>query len=218
MVAGAETWRGRVVGGEDPSGGGYASGTARVVVGVDGSPDSEDALAWAAAEAKIRRAQLEVVYAVFYRSELLDQFPDMRSRERSILASAVTRAREMQPTVQVTGRIAEPPPAKALIEMSAGADLLVLGSRGVGGFTQLQLGSVSQQCAHHAACPVVLVRPVRKDTSSPAGRTPPGTIAAPQPHRRGPIRMEGRWWSGCGALPGVAVAPTSLPSAVKGHP
>jgi nucleotide-binding universal stress UspA family protein len=49
-------------------------------------------------------------------------------------------------------------PAKALIEASDGADLLVVGSRGLGGFKGLLLGSVSQQCSHHARCPVTIVR------------------------------------------------------------
>jgi nucleotide-binding universal stress UspA family protein len=49
-------------------------------------------------------------------------------------------------------------PAQALVERSRGADLLVVGSRGRGGFKRLLLGSVSQQCAHHAECPVVIIR------------------------------------------------------------
>jgi nucleotide-binding universal stress UspA family protein len=133
----------------------------RIVVGVDGSPDSADALAWAAHEARLRGADLEVLYAIFFRSELLEQYPDLLQQERSILGAAVARARELEPTVETTGRTTDPPPAKALIEASVGADLLVVGSRGLGGFKRLELGSVSQQCAHHAACPVVIVRPPR---------------------------------------------------------
>jgi nucleotide-binding universal stress UspA family protein len=135
--------------------------TGRIVVGVDGSPDSLDALAWAAHEARIRDANLEVVYALFYRPELLEQYPGLLENERSILSAAVARARHLEPTVETTGRIADPPAAKALIEASAGADLLVVGSRGLGGFKRLELGSVSQQCAHHAFCPVVIIRPDR---------------------------------------------------------
>jgi nucleotide-binding universal stress UspA family protein len=59
--------------------------------------------------------------------------------------------------------ITDPPAAKALIESSVGADLLVVGSRSLGGFKRLELGSVSQQCAHHACCPVVIIRPRRSE-------------------------------------------------------
>jgi nucleotide-binding universal stress UspA family protein len=60
-------------------------------------------------------------------------------------------------TVEVERRVVEGRPAAVLVDESQGADLLVVGSRGHGGFTGLLLGSVSQQCAHHAACPVVIV-------------------------------------------------------------
>lgn len=131
----------------------------RVVVGVDGSADSDDALAWAAREARMRTAILEVVHASVYRSALLEQFPEELAREKSILDGAVARASTLEPTIEVTGRGAEPPAAKALIEISDDADLLVVGSRGLGGFQELELGSVSQQCAQHARCPVAIVRP-----------------------------------------------------------
>jgi nucleotide-binding universal stress UspA family protein len=54
--------------------------------------------------------------------------------------------------------VIEGPPAQVLVDMSADADLLVVGSRGRGGFSELLLGSVSQQCVHHARCPVTVVR------------------------------------------------------------
>jgi nucleotide-binding universal stress UspA family protein len=134
----------------------------RVIVGVDGSADSTDALAWAAAEARMRGGTLEVVHASFYRSVLLEQFPEELASEKSILDRAVERAVTLEPTIQVTGRLAEPPAAKALIEISDGANLLVVGSRGLGGFKELELGSVSHQCAQHAHCPVAIVRPQRQ--------------------------------------------------------
>jgi nucleotide-binding universal stress UspA family protein len=60
--------------------------------------------------------------------------------------------------VAIERRVDQGAPAAVLVEESRGADLLVVGSRGHGGFAQLLLGSVSQQCAQHAFCPVVIVR------------------------------------------------------------
>jgi nucleotide-binding universal stress UspA family protein len=130
----------------------------RIVVGVDGSPSSRQALAWAAEEARLRGARLEVVYCTFYRPELLQSYEGVAAGEQEILDRAVASARAMEPTVDVVGHRDGPPPAKALVEASEGAALLVVGVRGLGGFQQLLLGSVSQQCAHHARCPVAVVR------------------------------------------------------------
>jgi nucleotide-binding universal stress UspA family protein len=74
------------------------------------------------------------------------------------LAAAVRGARAEARDVEMETIAAEGQAAKVLLETAKGADLLVVGSRGLGGFRELLLGSVSQQCAQHATCPVVIVR------------------------------------------------------------
>jgi nucleotide-binding universal stress UspA family protein len=134
------------------------SGPPRIVVGVDGSEPSLEALAWAAREARLRGARLEVVHASFYRPELLQLFPGAAKDEEAVLDAAVGRAHAIEPTIDVVAHHFGPPAAKALIDASAGAELLVVGSRGLGGFEGLVMGSVSRQCAHHGQCPVVIIR------------------------------------------------------------
>ncbi len=70
-------------------------------------------------------------------------------------------------TVKITSRVVEGHPAAVLIEVAAEADLLVVGSRGLGGFRGMLLGSVSAQCVHHARCPVVVVPPPHPDGEQP---------------------------------------------------
>ena len=79
-------------------------------------------------------------------------------RAERVLREAVERVRSDHPSVAVETTVIEGPPARVLVDMSADADLLVVGSRGLGGFSGLLLGSVSQQCVHHAHCPVTVVR------------------------------------------------------------
>ena len=138
--------------------------TAKVVVGVDGSPASDAALTWAADEALVRHAALEIVHAWTYPhvgdvAGMAASFPDQddfAATARFVLDAAVkTATRAHGPCV--TAKLVHGAPAKALVDAAAGADLLVVGSRGRGGFAGLLLGSVSQQCAHHAPCPVVVV-------------------------------------------------------------
>ena len=133
------------------------------MVGVDGSRASLEALSWAATEARLRGARLEVLHATFYRAELLELFPGAARDEEAILEDAVARVQTMEPTVDVVARKAGPPAAKALVEASEGAELLVVGSRGLGGFEQMVMGSVSHQCAHHGQCPVVIIRGTRPE-------------------------------------------------------
>jgi nucleotide-binding universal stress UspA family protein len=138
-----------------------------IVVGVDGSGSSSDAIGWAVDEARLRKTKVEAVYA--WQSPLVMGFqyipPDLIDPEaldrhaREIVEAAVAEVGDVPDDVEIAARAAEGPPAGVLIEASRDADLLVLGSRGRGGFHGLLLGSVGQQCVQHAVCPVVIVRP-----------------------------------------------------------
>jgi len=132
----------------------------RVVVGVDGSQGADTALIWAAAEAKRRDDLLEVVF-VYGRAPLADgerdgEFDDEAQRAVDRATRTVT---VLEPSLVVKAEAREGNPAKVLVEASAHADLLVVGSRGRGGFAGLLLGSVSQKCVAHARSTVVVVRP-----------------------------------------------------------
>ena len=140
--------------------GGAAGAAHRVVVGVDGSPSSMEALAWAAAEAQLRNAVLEIVHVDFAREEAMRALaPGMLATERSVLEQALKKAKTLAPRTLVIGRMCDPPAADALIAESAGAQMLVVGTRGLSGLKELTLGSVSKECAHRALCPVVIIRP-----------------------------------------------------------
>jgi nucleotide-binding universal stress UspA family protein len=141
---------------------------ARVVVGVDGSPESVAALRWAADEARLRHAVLDVITVWEYPQGLYmgmtgavmpeDMGDTLERGAKDLQAAALAEAIPDQGFVSLDTRVVEGQPAWVLGEAAAGADMLVVGSRGLGGFRELLLGSVSQQCAHHAACPVVIVR------------------------------------------------------------
>lgn len=136
----------------------------RVVVGVDGSDESVAALRWALREASLRGASLRVLHAWAYPTAV--GFPTMRlvdigvMRESSeaLLADAIAKATaDSPPTVSIDAVVTEGSAAQALLDASEGADLLVVGTRGRGGFLGLVLGSVANQVVHHATCPVVIV-------------------------------------------------------------
>ncbi len=130
----------------------------RIVVGVDGSPAAQAALEFAAEEARLRGWTLEVLHAEFARRPFLEMYPDLERAEEGVLEAAVTVARKLAPHVDVIASLYEPPAAQALLQAGEGADLLVVGSRGVGGVRGALLGSVSSECVHHSRCPVVVVR------------------------------------------------------------
>jgi nucleotide-binding universal stress UspA family protein len=138
-----------------------------ITVGIDGSHDSQQALEWAMREAALRGAALTVltvheVAANHWTGHpmILDADPPAAEKARQAAEDAVAR---------VSGQIGDARPASVsvravsgfasheLIDASKDSDLLVVGSRGGGGFARLMLGSISSQVVHHAACPVVVV-------------------------------------------------------------
>ena len=137
----------------------------RIVVGVDGSDNARRALEWAIAEAKIRRAQLTVVSAWQIPSVVLASPVAMAAYDEEVWRDAATEAVDaaLQSVAEddlpagLERQVIEGPPAKVLVDAGKGADMIVVGSRGRGGFAGLLLGSVSQQVAQHASCPVVIV-------------------------------------------------------------
>lgn len=140
-----------------------------IVVGIDGSPNSLAALRWAIKEAQLRKAAVDAV-AVWSAPMLMFPLPDagaplyvdddVVAATEQMLAEAVSTARADAEAagVEVHSAVVRGAPGSVLVERSKTADLLVVGARGHGGFTELLLGSVSSQAVHHAACPVVVVR------------------------------------------------------------
>jgi nucleotide-binding universal stress UspA family protein len=138
-----------------------------MVAAVDGSEESLRAVDWAAREAVLRGAPLRIVSAAATLPRMMDHHDGpgledvtdvLLDRRDQALATAAARAAKVSPdllvdTDQLTGA-----PADAVTESGSGALMLVVGSRGVGAFTALILGSVSRYAATHAPCPVVVVR------------------------------------------------------------
>ncbi len=132
----------------------------RIVVGVDGSPESVMALKWAhklahALDATITAVTAWHVETVFGSYVIPDWDPDANARQ--ILKDAVQEAFGGNPPEGFTGVCIRGTPAKVLMEDSKSAQMLIVGSRGHGGFAGMLLGSVSSACAEHAGCPVLVV-------------------------------------------------------------
>ncbi len=134
-----------------------------VVVGVDGSPASEAAVAFAVEAAALRGVPLVAVHAwhdvaVDPTMASLVNWDAVESDEREVLAERLAGLRASHPDLAVRRLVVRDRPARALVDESRGAQLVVVGSRGRGGLRGLLLGSVSQQLLHHAHCPVAVVR------------------------------------------------------------
>jgi len=135
-----------------------------IVVGVDGSEPSAEALRWAAREADARGARLVAVLAwgLFdqYHADGEPRFDPAydEAAADAALAAYVDRALGAERPGEVVRRPVCDRPAPGLLAAAAGADLLVVGARGLGGFRGLLLGSVSQHCLHHASGPIAVVR------------------------------------------------------------
>jgi nucleotide-binding universal stress UspA family protein len=139
----------------------------RIVAAVDGSPSSMSALRWAIRQAGLTGAAVDAVIAWHYppaaggygwASTGTEEGFNFQKNAEVTLAGAINSTPEPGNGVPVRARVVEGNAAQVLLDASDGADLLVVGSRGHGGFTEALLGSVSQHCVHHAHCPVVVIR------------------------------------------------------------
>jgi len=144
-----------------------------IVVGVDGSKGSLAALEFAVAEARRREAEVKAVSAwrvpaAAYHSGWVPipiQSSDFEDPARAVLERSIASLNGQVGNVKITPVVREGQAADVLTEEARGADLLVVGSRGLGGFRGLLLGSVSQQCAHHTPCPIAIVPPPPENES-----------------------------------------------------
>ncbi len=140
---------------------GPVTGDSRIVVGVDGSSHSEHALRWSAQLAALLGAQLEIVTAWEYPpsfgwAAIAPEWNPARDMEK-VAAETIQAVFGDQPPAGLHVHVREGGAAKVLLEASEGAVMLVVGSRGHGGFSGLLLGSVSANVAEHAACPVLII-------------------------------------------------------------
>jgi nucleotide-binding universal stress UspA family protein len=136
--------------------------TRRIVVGVDGSDGSSKALDWAIGEAVRCPAILELATAWMFPMALGYVFAktpeEVRLEVQRIAEESVSHVTEVDPDVVVRSTVREAEAGPTLVDLSADADLLVVGSRGHGGIRELLLGSVGTYCTRHSRCPVVIVR------------------------------------------------------------
>ena len=137
----------------------------RVVVGVDASPASLHALRWAVDEAVLLDATIDVVHAwtvpvvVYPEGQILESEPFRDDAQHVLDEAMASLALPGVPAVQARPRLVENPPVDGLLAAAAGAEILVLGSRGLGALADLLVRSVSQGCVERASCPVVVVPP-----------------------------------------------------------
>jgi nucleotide-binding universal stress UspA family protein len=160
-----------------------------IVVGVDGSPGSDAALRWGLDEARLRGSKLRVVHVYEASQAALSDVAvgapgipttpvlapedveriraSAEEQARGVIDSALHRvAGEGTERPEIERAVLVGPAAQTLIEAGRDAELLVLGSRGRGGFLGLLLGSVTQQCAHHPPCPVLILPPPEQAESA----------------------------------------------------
>jgi len=133
----------------------------RIVVGVDGSEASLDGVRWALRQAELTGAAVEALISWDYPRQYGEEFYGEEFNWEKIatdtLQSSLGRLDEEART-RIEQRVVQGHPAQALVEASAGAQLLVVGSRGHGGFVGMLIGSVSEHVIAHAQCPVLVVR------------------------------------------------------------
>ena len=131
-----------------------------VVVGVDGSTGSRDAVRWAAGYAKLAGAVLRAVSSWRWPNYITRIPPgiDLEADTRRTLEEVVAEVRADFPEVPVGDRVIEGPGGPALLSQAADASLLVVGARGRAAYPGMLLGSVAEYCVRNGPCPVVVVR------------------------------------------------------------
>jgi nucleotide-binding universal stress UspA family protein len=142
----------------------------RIVVGIDASDHAIRALDWALNQAALQGADVEMVCAI--QAPDTAALPDLtlpvddgevRKAAEAVLDTALEQASAgRESTLTITRTVTVGNPAPVLCRAAEGADLIVVGARGLGGFKGLLVGSVSQQVVSHAPCPVVVVTPPRR--------------------------------------------------------
>jgi nucleotide-binding universal stress UspA family protein len=134
----------------------------RIVVGVDGSDSSKVALRWAIRQAKLTGGSVDAVtawrYPAGYGMAPVAESTDFESEAKNTLTEALNEVGGLEPDVIVRPVVAEGHAAEVLLHAAKGAELLIVGSRGHGGFTSALVGSVSMSCVLHAHCPVLVMR------------------------------------------------------------
>jgi nucleotide-binding universal stress UspA family protein len=136
-----------------------------VAAGFDGSAPAEAALEYAFEQARVREARLRIVYAWqlpvtgSHQAQAADALRELMETEAAAARERLAPWRSKHSDVTVVEKTVSTHPASALIEAARAADLLVVGSRGHGGFVSALLGSTSHAVLHHTSCPVAVVRP-----------------------------------------------------------
>ncbi|HEY9263786.1 MAG TPA: universal stress protein [Mycobacterium sp.] len=150
-----------------------------IVVGVDGSPQSKAAVDWAAHEAALRGTRLTLVHALTDPSAAawldvplpMDYWTEQSAAAKELLEDAARTAREALPadrTVAIEQESVSGSALAVLVDSSAGAEMVVVGCRGLGGFQRVLLGSVSSGLVHHAHCPVAVIHDEEPSAGRPA--------------------------------------------------
>ncbi|MEV4516656.1 universal stress protein [Dactylosporangium sp. NPDC049525] len=178
-----------------------------VVVGVDGSPDSKRAVQWAAADAARRQRPLHLLHGhewpvvtypmaglampIIYETESLES-------PARILADAVLQARDVDAELRISTEASADLCVPALLAASRHASLVVVGNRGLGGFTALLVGSTGVELASHAICPVVIVRHADRPDGGSTGRVVVGVDSSHGAHEALGLAFEQAAFRGCG--------------------
>jgi nucleotide-binding universal stress UspA family protein len=148
---------------EDTASGEHEVASGRIVIGIDGSAASIEALDWAGRQAQLTHGTLELIMTWDWPTTYAwaASFPDDYDPSEGmpeLLAKAAEGLRVKFPDVAIVSRVVQGHPAPLLVEASKGADLLVVGSRGHGEFVGMLIGSVSEYCATNAHCSVLIHR------------------------------------------------------------